>query len=764
MSFRIIPSESIFTSTKFVELVDSKVAEAMLDSKCLRNNEEYRETETMTRFHANLDNDHLRVRYTFAKGGDTVGRVYPEHGLSLAFLRSKIRNTLAKGYVDIDMVNAHPTIALNICEKRGMDVPTLRYYVENREQALKDVMSERGVERKEAKNTFIKVMFGGNLDARERSKVLLGFKADVDKITDAVCESNPDYVKKYSHCDNPRATVVAFLFQDLERQILETVFESLVEQGAIPKIGERYNAVLCADGIMIPDSPGVASVVDRTMLDIVERTGFQIPLESKSMEDRYTREEIAEPADIDASNLFFDTFSRSRFSVLCREDVPDELASLQDTKEIEAMREKLCSEAYGKMKVYFEKTHFLCDDPPMIVRTDSTGGFTYFTQSEAKGLYSMYTVPFAKKKTSFLQMWLHDVGIRSHTAIDFCPPPMRCQRGAMNSFVPFVAHAEAMTVEPELHSRICEHVQSLADYDEASFEYLLNWMAHLVQFPGRKMGVAIVIKSAPGVGKNLFFEMFGEMLLGKRYSMTTGDIGDIVGTFPTYLNKLLVIMDETKGRDTFSNSDKLKECITATRSMWNIKGLRQREVNNLANFLFFTNNETPVKIEPGDRRYFAIQASSAHKGDGDYFKELARTMCNPEIAAQFYRFLLERDLSRWNASGDRPMTSLFKALREHSAPTIYRFLVEWLELNRDPSPLEPKEPMKVRITDFYAEYRAWSERCGLVPVSKNMMGTWVSSVVGIERRYLREEGRRYHNYVIDVDTVFENSPYKPWEE
>jgi len=55
-------------------------------------------------------------------------------------------------------------------------------------------------------------------------------------------------------------------------------------------------------------------------------------------------------------------------------------------------------------------------------------------------------------------------------------------------------------------------------------EYCLNWLA---QQPGI-LPVGLVFMSEQGVGKNLFFDNFGRILLGERYYLTSQSFEDLV--------------------------------------------------------------------------------------------------------------------------------------------------------------------------------------------------------------------------------------------
>ena len=67
-------------------------------------------------------------------------------------------------------------------------------------------------------------------------------------------------------------------------------------------------------------------------------------------------------------------------------------------------------------------------------------------------------------------------------------------------------------------------------------------------------------------------------------------------------NKLLVILDEATGKDTFLNNEKIKKFITTNKIAWERKGVDGFTINNFARMLLFSNGKTPVLIPLGDRQ------------------------------------------------------------------------------------------------------------------------------------------------------------------
>ena len=66
------------------------------------------------------------------------------HRLSLTHLKKEIRNSIMpKNIKDIDMINSHPVILLNLCQKNGLSCNVLKNYVENRDLILDSFGDDR---------------------------------------------------------------------------------------------------------------------------------------------------------------------------------------------------------------------------------------------------------------------------------------------------------------------------------------------------------------------------------------------------------------------------------------------------------------------------------------------------------------------------------------------------------------------------------------------------------------------------------------------
>ena len=79
-------------------------------------------------------------------------------GSCLSYLKKEIRNSIMpKNIKDIDMVNSHPVILLNLCQKNKVKCNILKNYVENRNL----ILDSFGDNRKTVKELFLTILNGG---------------------------------------------------------------------------------------------------------------------------------------------------------------------------------------------------------------------------------------------------------------------------------------------------------------------------------------------------------------------------------------------------------------------------------------------------------------------------------------------------------------------------------------------------------------------------------------------------------------------------
>jgi hypothetical protein len=207
------------------------------------------------------------------------GRLYGSKS-SLERLQNECRATLCKDlYYDIDIVNAQPTMLLQLVKRElGVHLTELAAYVENRDVILKNIMESEGINRDQAKEAVISVLYGGST----RNPLLIPLAIEVRTISKQLAEL-PQYIKLFDSLKNEdkhHGSFLAYLTQDAEKYCMLAMRAYLMSAGWSVDI-------LAYDGVMIRCRNGYS--VDNALLTgieraIWERTGYHVRVLEKEMQ------------------------------------------------------------------------------------------------------------------------------------------------------------------------------------------------------------------------------------------------------------------------------------------------------------------------------------------------------------------------------------------------------------------------------------------------------------------------------------------------
>ena len=110
-------------------------------------------------YYESLDN--LGRKLIVSKQKHNCKNRYYGVGSCLSYLKKEIRNSIMpKNLKGIDMINSHPVILLNLCQKNGLSCNILKNYVENRDL----ILNSFGDGRKSVKEMFLTILNGGFKD------------------------------------------------------------------------------------------------------------------------------------------------------------------------------------------------------------------------------------------------------------------------------------------------------------------------------------------------------------------------------------------------------------------------------------------------------------------------------------------------------------------------------------------------------------------------------------------------------------------------
>ena len=335
---------------------------------------------------------------------------------------------------------------------------------------------------------------------------------------------------------------------------------------------------------------------------------------------------------------------------------------------------------YDEMNIktkHFEKYHAKIIQPPSFLRLSNKKAHL-MTPKDLTIQYENVTVikpsDNGPKSVTYTNEWRLREDIRTFENVDFLPPPLVCEESTFNMYFGLRAETLPPVADNVDISMFNSHLHILCGEEEKATEYVLNYLAHLVQFAGTLPRVALVFVSSQGVGKNIFFENFAKSVLGTDLYLQTDNMEKLIGKFNMNHNKLLLIMDEVQGKDSFANSEAIKNMITAEDLQWERKGCDPVTIRNCGRSIMFSNGLTPVKIETSDRRFQLMQCSEKVRNNTEYFKKLNSFLKDDTNARAIYDMLMKRDLSSWDSTNDRVITKAYKDIQSMTIPPMALFL------------------------------------------------------------------------------------------
>lgn len=251
-------------------------------------------------------------------------------------------------------------------------------------------------------------------------------------------------------------------------------------------------------------------------------------------------------------------------------------------------------------------------------------------------------------------------------------------------------------------ARLVHHLHLLCGERDRLFDWVVKWLAYPLQHPGTKMSTALVMYGSEGTGKNIFFETMLDIY--ERWGVLIGQ-EEIESQFNGWLSaKLFAVADEVVSRAELRHlKGRLKKLVTGQRVMVNEKNQPVRAEKNAMNIVFLSNEDEPLRLDPGDRRYCAVRCD--HIEDKTYFEALGSEIAAGGAAA-LYHYLLQYDLEDFSPWTRPYETDERDGLMQTGAAPPLRFWAEWQD---DELPLPV---VSCRCQDLYQAFRAWCSISG----------------------------------------------------
>ena len=255
------------------EIVDKQKLKNILD-----NNDFNEEVNNLAKnYYESLD-DLGRKRVVYKQKQTHKDRYYPV-GSALTYLKKEIRNSImAKNIRDIDMINSHPVILYNLCQKNNIPCKILKNYIENRNIILESF----GDNKKVVKELFLIILNGGfkekYSDDKRINDYLNLFEKEIIEIQKIFYDKDKRYLEKTF---NYMGKNLSRIILDIENQILQVMINYFVLK--------RINILtLEFDGLKVysDDKSRHFSINDLEKI-ILEKTGINMKLAFKTINDMF---------------------------------------------------------------------------------------------------------------------------------------------------------------------------------------------------------------------------------------------------------------------------------------------------------------------------------------------------------------------------------------------------------------------------------------------------------------------------------------------
>jgi len=665
--------------TKLFEKIDRKRVGFLL--KFHRKDLSRESYRNLVRYYQYVDKNGIKVcRYDFGETSGNYGRLFCS--TSLQKLSGDVRAFITNNrYRDIDMKNANPTILLALCKKFNIDCPNLKEYCENRDHYLDSYSEELNIHRNDIKHGILHMLFGQSLSNLEKEfcrdletfPLVSKIKKESKEITEKLVlvkeyDELITTLRKLKSKTYPKRGLLSYIIQTYEHKIL-MIMTNFFKQ-------KKYEiGTYIFDGLLLETNENIDCLEE--LEDLIEKEiGFRVAIMDKPMKTSFvyresTDEDVTEN-DIEENIL--------------QHGIPE-----YNINEIEFSRKRTYI-SYDQQKQLFEKTHFKISNPTLFCYEfiDEKGKLHIVETKSFKTTYEdvKFTIIGHDKEgkkfvgqPDFIDRWLVDPNKRCYDSFIFNPDPNYVTPPRFyNLFTGFEWTRDNCSENLENIQPYLDHLKKrVCKGNEKYYNYLIRWMAHLIQFPHIKTGIAVVLKSPPGAGKGISINPIKD-IMGLKYFAQPADQNDILGNFNGILKGvLLLFLDELAWGGDKSAAGKLKKMVTETITTINKKGVPTYSIDNFMDVLIASNEEWVVPAIPGERRFFVLQMLEELCGISTPEKKQIIDDILKVKPEHLAHFLYNIDLSEFDVRKP-PMTDALVEQQENSYSPIKKW---WMDILMD---------------------------------------------------------------------------------
>lgn len=337
-------------------------------------------------------------------------------------------------------------------------------------------------------------------------------------------------------------------------------------------------------------------------------------------------------------------------------DIPKEIAELN--------RKHMVLKEQGAVVVYTEEL-------------DPLTGNRIYVRSTFQDLRNLYCNRFvilgvtargATLEKDLGTYWLESPDRREYQGVVFSPS--KTPDGYLNLWQGFT-----VTPKPGSWDLLREHIlQNICNGDQKNFDYVISWLARMVQHPDEAGRVALVMRGKRGTGKGVFAQAVGH-LLGEHF-LHLSNSRHLTGHFNLHLRtSVFVFADEAFWAGDKQGESTLKTLVTEDWAQFEGKGRDTIKGKNTVHLAIASNENWVVPAGLDERRFLVVDVSDSHIQDFTYFRSINAQLKAGGYEALLYD-LLNHDIEDFDVF-DVPKT---EALLEQKIRSLDAGLAWWLDV------------------------------------------------------------------------------------
>lgn len=642
-TLEITKQTSILDGRTYYEMIDANRISALLKSNCLIDkwkNEKYiqelagqhykNEKEQLESFFKNYDKMYEMIAVKYKKCNHKYGRNYVVKSLGFTGFCKQTRNTLLKdSYYDFDLENAQLEIIRNICVANNILCPIITDYCINRANYMEELSKEYNVKPKDVKNLFLRISFGGSFsgwcyknDLQDAlpNDLIVKFAKEMAIIMIAVKKANPILYKAVSQSDKKKdnndnliGSFFAIYLQEYENRIIENIIKWLDETADVITHQKTKRKILTYefDGIKLYKhfvdqyDGGKEKLLQDLNENMLKISGFNIKMTEKPIE------------------VFH--------------DISEELKYLNNTNDAKSNFEILADE--------FELTHFKIVDKGLYIEETDDNRIVTRTSKEMEESYNhlIYEYDTKGKPLVFINKWIRgNSNIRKYNNMDLYPNEYNCPKTTYNLWRPFnMELVDKYTEKKKELEKILNHFKIICNNDENVYDYVMYFIAHIIQRPYEKPTTCLHFQSTEGAGKSTIIQLLKDVMGSKKVFITSKPQEYVWGKFTSLMrDPLLVVIEELEKKYLTDTQGVFKDLVTNPTITIEDKCKTAFEMKSFHRFISFTNKEDGgINTNKNDRRNLIIKCSDELIGNKDYFAEFYNMIADKDVVKTFYEYL-----------------------------------------------------------------------------------------------------------------------------